>query len=187
MSTKVFPFIAAAFLVAGGACLDAAPAKIDVESGGVSFHIESPNTQDDNTMTVTPSGLGKSNKPVTRTIEGEVGDAELADLDGDGTKELLIYVFMPGTGHYADLVAYSTNGNQSLSEILVLPPRKKDLEGYGGRDEWKVVKGGILRSFPIYRENDPGAAPGGGMRKIKYTLRKGESAWELVPAGAEQK
>ncbi len=183
MNARILPIFATVFLSAVSACLGAAPESIKVECGGVGFLIKSPNADENNTVTITPSGLGNAGKRITRAVDGAVGEAELADLDGDGTRELLLYIFTPGTGHYGDVVAYSTNGNKSLSEIVIVPPRKEDLAGYGGRDDWKPVKGGLLRSFPVYREGDPGAAPRGGMRKLKYTLHKGESSWQLVPPG----
>ena len=136
-------------------------------------------------MTIAPSGLRAVNERVTRAVDGAVGKAELADLDSDGTKELLLYVFTPGTGNYGDVVAYSTNGNKSLSEIHVLQPGGKALDGYGGHDEWKPAKRGLLRIFPIYSEGDPNAAPSGGHRKILYQLRRGEAVWQLVPIKAQ--
>ena len=181
MNSRTLPTFAAAFLVAAAACPAAEPVSIDVEAAGISFRVKSPNTDENNTVTITPAGLAAANKPVTRKIEGMVGDAELADLDGDGAKELLIYVFTPGTGQYGEVVAYSTNCNKSLSEIVVLSPGEKALAGYGGHDEWKPGKRGLVRRFPIYREGDAGAAPTGGRCSIIYELRQGETVWQLVP------
>lgn len=187
MNTRKASILIASFLMSAAGCLASEPASINLEAGGVSFRIKSPNAGENNTVTITPAGLGAVNEPITRALDWVVGDAELADIDGDGTQELLLYVFKPGTGQYGGVIAYSTNGNKSLSEIFVVPPREEDLAGYGGHDEWKVVKGGMLRRFPVYREGDPGAAPKGGIRKINYKLRKGEAAWELVPSGVVRK
>lgn len=181
MNARTLPIFAAVFFMVATVCLGGTPVSFNLESNGVSFRIKSPNADENNTVTITSACLAAANKPVTRKIEGMVGDAELADLDGDGTKELLIYVFLPGTGQYGDVVAYSTNGNKSLSEILVLSPGEKALAGYGGHDEWKPGKRGLVRRFPIYREGDAGAAPTGGRCAIIYELRQGEAVWQLVP------
>lgn len=157
------------------------PVSIGLADGPVSFRVSSPGRPTGNAMTIRTSGLKTDNRAVTRAIDGTVADAELADLDGDGAKELLVHVVASGTGQYGEVVAYSTNGRKSLSEISVFSPGEKALAGYGGHDEWKPAKRGLLRSFPVYREGDAGAAPTGGQRAITYELRKGKTVWQLVP------
>jgi hypothetical protein len=37
----------------------------------------------------------------------------------------------------------------------------------------------LARRFPIYREGDVAAKPGGAMRQLQYKLVQGEASWQL--------
>ncbi|MND87841.1 hypothetical protein D3C80_798500 [compost metagenome] len=52
-------------------------------------------------------------------------------------------------------------------------------DGYMGHDSFHIEKNRLIRSFPIYKETDPNAAPSGGTRKINYQLMPGEASWVL--------
>ncbi len=44
-----------------------------------------------------------------------------------------------------------------------------------------VYKHFLLRSFPVYKKDDPIAAPSGGKRTIKYQLKKQAAGYGLIP------
>ena len=118
---------------------------------------------------------------IKREIEGTVTGAEAADLNGDGSPEIYIYVTSAGSGSYGELVAYSANNNNSLSEIY-LQPLENDPEnskGYMGHDEFTVIEGNLARRFPIYKADDTNAKATGGMRQLQYKLVAGEAGWKL--------
>ncbi|MCF6186785.1 MAG: hypothetical protein L3J49_04820, partial [Desulfobulbaceae bacterium] len=73
------------------------------------------------------------------------------------------------------------NNQKSRSEIY-LPPLEDDPEnsqGYMGHDQFKVVKGSLTRTFPIYNKGDSNANPTGGSRSLEYELVAGEAGWRL--------
>ena len=103
---------------------------------------------------------------MVREVEGQVVEAEVADLDADGSPEIYVYVQSAGSGSYGSLVAFAANKKKSLSDIY-LPPIADDpkaSKGYMGHDEFRVVENTLVRRFPVYRDGDANAKPTGGMR-----------------------
>lgn len=132
---------------------------------------------EDNTLTLTPSGLEIDNRPVTHTIDGTVYNAEVGDLNIDGHPEVLVYYDSNGDISYGSVIGYSVNNGKSISEAY-LPPIQESpelLEGYQGDDEFAIVENTLVRRFPIFESNDPGSDPTGKMRQIQYKLVDGEA------------
>lgn len=151
------------------------------ELQGITFHVTCPNQGSLNELVIAPGGLEIDNSVITREIDGLVTGAEIADMNGDGSPEIYIYVHSAGSGSYGDLIAYSANNKKSLSAIY-LPPLEEqasNLSGYMGHDEFAVVEGRLLRRFPVYVEGDTNANPTGGIRQIQYKLTSGEASWSL--------
>jgi hypothetical protein len=150
---------------------------------GVIFHVTSPNAGSINTLRIQPSGLKADNTLIERQVEGTVTNAEVADLNVDGSPELYVYVTSAGSGSQGSLVAYSANKGKSLSEIY-LPPLEEDkiaAKGYMGHDEFAVVESTLVRRFPVYKDGDTNSKPTGGTRQIQYKLKAGEAGWILRP------
>lgn len=159
----------------------AAPYDQLLELDGIQFHVTSTNESSINTLRIVPSGLEIDNSPIVRTIDGTVTDAQVADLNSDGSPEIYVYVTSAGSGSYGSLVAYSANRRKSLSEIY-LPPITQNVrasKGYMGHDEFGVSDAALVRRFPVYRETDINAQPTGGRRRIEYKLVAGEAGWIL--------
>jgi hypothetical protein len=148
---------------------------------GIRFRIASANKGSINTLRIVPAGLETGNSPVVRTINGTVTGAEAADLNGDGSPEIYVYVTSAGSGSYGSLVAYSANRRKSLSEIYLSPVNrdKAAAKGYMGHDEFAVVENALVRRFPVYRDTDTNAQACGGMRQLQYRLVAGEAGWIL--------
>ena len=87
----------------------------------MTFHVTRSICRSINTLRIQPSGLQSDNTLIERQIEGAVTEAEVADLNVDGSPELDVYVTSAGSGSHGSLVAYSANKGKSLSEIF-LPP-----------------------------------------------------------------
>jgi hypothetical protein len=150
---------------------------------GVSFRVTSPNAGSINRLRIAPKGLTGDNAVIERDIDGTVTEAEVADLNVDGSPEIYVYVSSAGSGSYGSLIAYAANKRRSLSEIY-LPPLQDDpkaAKGYMGHDEFRVVESALVRRFPLYRDTDTNAHPSGGTRQIQYTLKAGEAGWVLRP------
>lgn len=148
---------------------------------GVTFTVECPNEGSLNPLTITPQGLAGDNSPVRVEADGTVTGSEVADLNGDGSPEIYVFVTSAGSGSYGSLVAYGANNKKSLSAISLpeLGPGTPGAEGYQGHDEFAVVENRLARRFPVYREGDSNATPTGGTRQLNYRLVAGEAGWLL--------
>jgi hypothetical protein len=159
------------------------PGRFDLSLAlhGVGFRVTCPNDGSRSTLTIVPSGLEIEAAPITRTVDGTVTGAEVADLDADGSPELYVYVTSAGSGSYGSLVAFATSGRKSLGEILQppLPEGAAAAAGYRGHDRFEVAGDVLLRRFPVYRDGDSNAAPSGGTRRLRYRLVRGEAGWRL--------
>ena len=148
---------------------------------GISFHVQATNEGSLNQLTITPSGLEEVNQLIKQEIDGSVLNAEVGDLNHDGSPEIYIYVTSAGSGAYGSLVAYSTNDKKSLSQIHLAPLEddKKESVGYMGHDEFTLIEDMLARRFPVYLKDDPNCCPTGGTRQLQYKLVQGEAAWQL--------
>lgn len=148
---------------------------------GISFRVQCPNQSSVNRVTITPSGLQNDNAPVSSETDGTVTDAEVADLNGDGSPEVYVYVTSAGSGGYASLVAFAANNKKSLSQIYLpeLSSDKENSRGYMGHDEFRVVESSLVRRFPLYNPGDSNAGPTGKTRQLQYKLVAGEAGWKL--------
>jgi hypothetical protein len=158
------------------------PLRRSLNLQGVRFQLSSANDASLNELKIVPTGLSRDNTPIVRRIDGQVGGAEVADLDADGLPELYVYVTAAGSGSYGSLVAYAANQRRSLSEIT-LPPLDYTPgadKGYMGHDQFAVVENRLARRFPVYRDGDTNASPTGGVRQLQYKLQRGEAGWRLV-------
>jgi hypothetical protein len=152
-----------------------------LELQGIRFQVSCTNEGSLNTLSIVPAGLEIDNSPIVQTVDGSVSGAEAADLNGDGSPEIYVYVTSAGSGSYGSLAAYSANRRKSLSDIY-LPPLEQDKaasKGYMGHDEFAVEGRYLLRRFPVYRVADTNSRPTGGKRLIYYQLVPGEAGWVL--------
>lgn len=159
------------------------PFSKTLELQGIKFKIESPNAATGNKVTVTPSGLEITNEAATRDVDGAVYEAEIEDLNADGSPEVYVYVRGNGPDKRASLVAYSANKKKSMSEISMpaVDPQSKDFAGYNGEDEFAVVENTLVRRFPVFDGTGANAKKTGKTRQIQYKLKPGEAAWQLYP------
>ena len=148
---------------------------------GITFHVQSTNEGSLNQLTIIPSGLEIVNEVIKQEIDGSVTGAEVADINGDGSPEIYVYVNSAGSGSYGSLVAYSANNKKSLSGIYLAPLEddKKNSVGYMGHDEFTIIENRFARRFPVYNEGDANCCPKGGTRQLQYKLVPGEATWQL--------
>lgn len=145
--------------------------------GGVVFEVVSDNDQ----LSIITQGLEKGKDTIKIDIDGAINDIVSTDLDNNGFSEIYCFCSSAGSGSYGQLYAYASNRNKSLSGIY-LPEIENDVklsDGYMGHDSFRIQKDRLIRSFPIYKETDPNAAPSGGIREISYKLKEGEAGWVL--------
>ena len=159
----------------------AAPLDQTLELEGISFKVHATDKGSINTLTIKPKGLKGDNRIITKEIDGTVMEAEVADLNTDGSPEILVYIMSAGSGSYGSLVGYAANHKKSMSPIY-LPDIMDDKDasaGYMGHDEFAVVETRLARRFPVYRPGDTNSNPTGGLRQLYYVLTPGEAGWVL--------
>jgi hypothetical protein len=146
------------------------------------FDLQATSAGSLNQLRLSPGGLQVDNRAVVEELDGTAYRAELADLDRNGWPEVYVFASSAGSGSYGSLVAYAVNNGRSISPIY-LPPIEQSPgahEGYMGHDEFAVAGNRLVRRFPVYRQGDTNAAPGGGARELRYRLAAGEAGWILV-------
>lgn len=153
------------------------PFATTLELHGISFTVESPNLAEANTLKITPEGLKISNDVIEREADGLVFNAELGDINIDGSPE--VYVFV-SNAKAQTLIAYSANNRKSMSEIHVPDLTADQSQGHAGHDEFALVENTVVRRFPIYTVTGADTKPTGRMRQIEYKLKPGEASWQLV-------
>lgn len=149
---------------------------------GISFSISTQKNGMETELTVTSYGLEIDNSAVTQTIDGSVVDAEIEDLNSDGSPEVLIYTKSDGSGSYGNVIGFSVNNKKSMSQIYFPPitDNKELSKGYMGHDEFTIIETTLAQRFPIYKEGDSNANPTGGTRQITYKLVDGEASRKFV-------
>lgn len=161
------------------------PRALDVhlEFDGITFHVTCANEGSLNMLHVVPTGLEIVNDPVVVEIDGIAHRAEVADLDGNGSPEVYVFVTSAGSGSYGSVVGWAANNRKSLSGIHLpgFAPGAPESVGYMGHDEFTIEGARLVRSFPIYRAGDTNAGPSGGTRRLEYGLKAGEAGWLLLP------
>jgi hypothetical protein len=148
---------------------------------GITFRVSCPNRGSLNELRIEPEGLLTDNSPMVQDVDGRVTEAEVADLNADGSPEVYVYVQSAGSGSYGSLVAFSANSLKSLSGIYLPPVAEQPRlsTGYMGHDEFAVSGDRLMQRFPLYRDIDANATPTGGIREVRYRLDAGEAGWVL--------
>ena len=149
---------------------------------GVGFNISSIKKDGINTLKIFTFGLQEQEYNETFNIDGEeVTNAEVEDLNSDGSPELLVFTRSVGSGSYGNVYAFSVNKKKSMSEVYFQPTAENSEinKGYMGHDEFSLVENTLGQRFPIYNEGDINAEPTGGTRQVSYKLVEGEAMRKL--------
>jgi hypothetical protein len=148
----------------------------------VGFNVSSIEKDGKNTLSIFTFGLKEREYNETFDIDGEkVLDAEVEDLNSDGSPELFIFTQSIRSGSYGNVYAFSVNNKKSMSQVYFQPTAENSEinKGYMGHDEFSLVENTLGQRFPIYKEGDTNAEPTGGIRQVSYKLVEGEAMRKL--------
>jgi hypothetical protein len=174
MNTKCSILLACLMIGASAGAQVIVP-KIDttVKSGKVGYRVECRNkTVDENQLEVRPVGFDHEAHEANFIMHGRVLKAELADLNSDGSPDLVLYVYTDSALVYGTIYAFINKGNKSFTPCFLPDPMMdgKINEGYKGHDQFSLMEGYLLEKFPIYKTGDDKDKPSGGTRVILYQL-----------------
>ncbi len=150
---------------------------------GIGFNVSSIEEDGKNTLSIFTYGLTAREYNETFNIVGEeIVNAEVEDLNSDGSPELFVYTRSVGSGSYGNVYAFSVNNKKSMSTVYFQPTAEnsKINQGYMGHDEFSLIENRLAQRFPIYKPSDTNANPTGGTRQISYRLVEGEGTRKLV-------
>ncbi len=138
----------------------------EFSSGAITFKIESPETERNATV-LKVQGRQPNQFSKEFSVEGNVQDAFLLDLNEDGFSELYLAIAAPDG--QIGLKGYASYRDRSAGEIYV---KDKKTEKQSSSDQVFVENGQLFRSF---------ISPSGKPVKVKYQLQKGETSFVLSP------
>lgn len=160
-----------------------APAAVSyqkqLQRGDYSFAVQTVGTGSQRQLQWRAERLGRELAAMTDNIEGTVLDAQATNLNNDDFPELLVFVADAGSGSYGRLVGYEflSRGRRPLALPELTGPAA---EGYLGHDAFRIDGRRIVRTFPIYRPDDPNSTPTGGTRTVEYEMPKKEGLITMV-------
>lgn len=144
----------------------------EVTQDGYRFNVRTTGAGTRRQLTLQAAKNAQELFATTVPVEGEVTDAVAANLNNDKYPELFIFVAGAGSGSYGRVLGYEfmNQGHRPLTLPELSGPAAT---GYMGHDVFRVEGSQLLRSFPVYRPDDPNSTPSGGTRTVVYTMEPG--------------
>jgi hypothetical protein len=155
--------------------------KIDTTAGfaGFTYRVSCNNKNGvENVVAISPKGFGKDIRDIAFNIKGQLHKILVDDLNEDGYPDLLLCVYNGPNGELGNIAAVASNGNNSLLPVKFpeIYSDPKLSEGYKGHDEFSVLVGTLMQSFPVYKAGDTDT-PTGGTKVIQYKMVKAENGY----------
>ncbi|GAA4387630.1 hypothetical protein GCM10023186_33460 [Hymenobacter koreensis] len=151
-----------------------APAEVaftrDLSQGDYRFQIQSTTADNGQQLTIkTRRGEALVTDPVRLNVRGNVTDAVMGDLNGNGNPELYIFTSGSGSGSFGGVEAYEFK-DKSFTPLKSPQTLSGDMAtGYQGQDKYEVRGNKLVRTFPVYSGTDT-SSPTGETRTIEYSL-----------------
>ena len=154
-------------------CVKAQGVKIDTTAfyGNAGYRVTCSNKKDDaNEVTISPKKFKNTVRDVSFTVKGRLTKILVDDLNDDGFPDLLLCVYTGAKFEKGTIVGiYSSDAAIMPAGFPDIYDDPKIREGYKGHDEFTIVVGSLLRSFPIYKPEDTDTATG-GTKVIQYKI-----------------
>ncbi len=107
---------------------------------------------------------------IKQKIDGYATNAELGDLNHNGSPEIYVYSCTYGSGSFGKVIGFEFyENNFGAIRTEALNPILK--QGYMGHDFFEVKNFQLIRKFPIYKAGDANAQATGGTQTIRYNLK----------------
>lgn len=113
---------------------------------------------------------GKKLASLKLDVDCQADSAQLADLNGDGTPELVVFSKRIGAKVPEALDVYWLDG-KSLRHSAA--PSLENESGYRGGDSFHLQGRLLVRTVPMYMDGDAPGKPTGGTRVLKYDFKDG--------------
>jgi hypothetical protein len=142
----------------------------DLSQGEYRFQIQSNTLDNGQQLTIkTRRGDALVTDPTRLNVKGNVTDAVMGDLNGNGNPEL--YVFTSGGSMGMGGVEAYEFVDKAFRPIQAPPKLSNDLAtGYKGEDKYEVRGNHLVRTYPVYTGTDASATATGQSQTIEYTL-----------------
>ncbi|KUG07571.1 hypothetical protein [Solirubrum puertoriconensis] len=152
----------------------------DLTQGDYRFQVQSASIDNGQQLTIrTRRGDALVTDPIRMNVKGNVTDAIMGDLNGNGNPEL--YVITSGSGSFGGVEAYEFV-ERAFRPVQAPPKLSNDLAaGYNGQDKYEIRGNRLVRTFPVAATGtasgtttagDAGTTATGSTRTIEYTLNK---------------
>lgn len=153
--------------------------KIDTTAsqGSTGFRVICSNKDEsENVVSISPKGFGKEVRDLSFAVKGRLRKIMVDDLNSDGYPDLILCIYSGANGSMGNIACVASSGNNTLMPVrfpdIYAAPKLR--EGYKGHDEFTVMIGTLMQSFPVYKPEDTDTATG-GTRVIQYSITKGEN------------
>ncbi|WP_379767831.1 hypothetical protein [Flagellimonas marina] len=145
---------------------------------GVGFNVSSIKKEGKTQLTVFTFGLPNEYNETFELTNESVINAEVEDLNSDGSPELVVFTQNEGDQSHGNIYAFSVNNQKSMSQVYFQPTEenKQISSGYNGNDQFALVETYLVQRFPIY-ENGVDTKK---IRQIQYELIDGEASRRFV-------
>jgi hypothetical protein len=115
--------------------------------------------------------VGAAPQRLRLDVVGGLAEAFATDLDGDSAPELLLWTRSGGSSAEGDVRGWRFDAAGGATAIQAPPLDDEAAIGWRGRDQFGVQGDALVRSFPLYRDDDDNASPSAGfVRVIRYRL-----------------
>lgn len=141
---------------------------------GVDFIIVSTSNHGKNKLSITTTGLPHDYNESFDIGTENVVNAEVEDLNSDGSPELVVFTQKDEPQKRANVYAFSVNNKKSMSQVYFQPTEenKKINNGYNGHDEFALVETYLVQRFSLYKDG----VKTDKTRQIQYVLVDGEAS-----------
>jgi hypothetical protein len=150
--------------------------KVDttVKIGKAGYRIVCNNkAPDKNFTTLKPVGFESGAREMEFYVKGRIERVEVEDFNNDGFPDMIMFSRGgPNPNDYVTVYTVLSAENKSFVPVFFpdLLDDAKLRDGYKGHDEFSLMEGMIMRTFPIYKSDDAPDKPTGGKRSVQYKL-----------------